>query len=71
MGMADIEADLYGDVDNDEDLEAELLALEGKKPSPKRKPKGKFNDYTLTRYENATVQLMASFHEIHMTAINI
>ena len=40
MGMADIEAELYGDVDNDEDLEAELLALEGKKPSPKRKPKG-------------------------------
>ena len=39
--MADIEADLYGDVDNDEDLEAELLALEGKNPSPKRKPKGK------------------------------
>ena len=40
LGMADIEADLYGDVDNDEDLEAELLALEGKKPAPKRKPKG-------------------------------
>ena len=38
--MSDIEADLYGDVENDEDLEAELLALEGKKASPKRKPRG-------------------------------
>ena len=26
---------------------------------------------TLMRYENATVQLVGSFHEIHMTAINI
>ena len=26
---------------------------------------------TLMRYENATVQLVASFHEIHMTAINV
>ena len=26
---------------------------------------------TLTRYENATVELIASFHEKHMTVINI
>ena len=40
MGMADFEADLYGDIENDEDLEAELLALEGKKPAPKKKARG-------------------------------
>ena len=40
-GLGDFEAQLYGDVDNDEDLEAELMALQGK-PQPKRsKPKGK------------------------------
>ena len=27
--------------------------------------------YTLTRYENATVELIASFHEIHLTTIYI
>ena len=27
--------------------------------------------FTLTRYENATVEITASFHEIHMTDINI
>lgn len=39
MGIGDIEAELYGDIDNDEDLEAELLALQGKQPA-RKKPKG-------------------------------
>ena len=38
MGIGEIENMMYGDVDNDEDLEAELMALQGENPV-KRKPK--------------------------------
>lgn len=41
MGIGDIESQLYGDLENDEDLEAELLALEGKSRPAKKKGKGK------------------------------
>ncbi len=37
--ISDVESMLYGDVENDEELEAELLALQGEDPSPKRSPK--------------------------------
>lgn len=41
-GLGDFEAELYGDIDNDEDLEAELMALQGKpQPAKKRRPKGR------------------------------
>jgi hypothetical protein len=39
-GLGDFEAELYGDIDNDEDLEAELMALQGKPQPKKRRPKG-------------------------------
>ena len=39
MGLGDIENMMYGDVDNDEDLEAELMALQGESNAVKRKPK--------------------------------
>ncbi|XP_063404582.1 coiled-coil and C2 domain-containing protein 1-like isoform X4 [Mytilus trossulus] len=39
MGIGDIENMMYGDVDNDEDLEAELLALQGEDNPVRRKPK--------------------------------
>ncbi|KAL4236983.1 Coiled-coil and C2 domain-containing protein 1A [Mactra antiquata] len=43
-GLGDFEAQLYGDVDNDEDLEAELLALQGKpQPAKKSRPRGPVN----------------------------
>ncbi|XP_052776019.1 coiled-coil and C2 domain-containing protein 1-like isoform X2 [Mya arenaria] len=40
MGIGDIEADLYGDLDDDEDLEAELMALQGKPKPAKKKGRG-------------------------------
>lgn len=39
MGIGDIENMMYGDLDNDEDLEAELLALQGDDNPVRRKPK--------------------------------
>ncbi|KAK3090097.1 hypothetical protein FSP39_009170 [Pinctada imbricata] len=39
MNMGQIENELYGDLENDEDLEAELLALQGEdNPVPKKSP---------------------------------
>lgn len=40
MGLGDIESQLYGDLENDEDLEAELLALQGKPQPAKKRPRG-------------------------------
>ena len=41
MGIGDIESQLYGDIDNDDDLEAELMALQGKPQPAKKKARGK------------------------------
>lgn len=44
-GMDEIESMLYGNLDDDEDLEAELLALQGEDDSsskPKPKKRGSF-----------------------------
>lgn len=37
--MRDMETMLYGSLEGDEELEAELLALQGGGPSPKKSPK--------------------------------
>ena len=41
MGLQDIEADLYGDIENDDELEAELAALQAETfTSPKTQKPG-------------------------------
>ncbi|XP_052264648.1 coiled-coil and C2 domain-containing protein 1-like isoform X2 [Dreissena polymorpha] len=40
MGIGDIEAELYGDLENDDDLEAELMELQGKPKPVKKKGRG-------------------------------
>ncbi|XP_071161818.1 coiled-coil and C2 domain-containing protein 1-like isoform X4 [Mytilus edulis] len=47
MGIGDIENMMYGDVDNDEDLEAELLALQGEDNPVRRKPKQQQKSLTM------------------------
>ena len=39
MDLKSLEASLYGDLENDEELLAELAALTGEKPKAKQKPK--------------------------------
>ena len=39
--MASMDAMVYGDLENDQDLEAELAALRGEEPSPKPAKRGK------------------------------
>ncbi|XP_060604861.1 coiled-coil and C2 domain-containing protein 1B-like [Ruditapes philippinarum] len=48
-GLGDFEQELYGDIDNDEDLEAELMALQGKPQPKKRRPKGPVNPMDFDR----------------------
>ncbi|CAG2209962.1 CC2D1 [Mytilus edulis] len=47
MGIGDIENMMYGYVDNDEDLEAELLALQGEDNPVRRKPKQQQKSLTM------------------------
>lgn len=52
MGLGDIENMMYGDVDNDEDLEAELMALQGEDNTVKRKPKPQAKPLTMADLDN-------------------
>ena len=54
--MEGMEAMIYGDVDNDAELEAELAALQGEEPSPKPAARSRcFHSYALLLHMKLSV----------------